>query len=447
MPNPLPAINQSFCHGWNEQDVNTFNRYPFYFAKLQAEMNEFQSVFTPLLGSIPWTPNMGSTIKGVIQTRSANIRQTFYPNPLCDLPKTDIYSTFERTVNGVLYGHNHESPIFNFCPSFTDFHNDHVSMAAEDIVAKQVRDKDLFARSYIFNQSPAVCLPDRTSTASAIGFGNSVMAAPTGIGNDAGTSGKTNAWLASVLPQIGSPGNLSLNAVNLALTYLCEDAAIKPFSGPQTARGDNPLVNSRYLLITSQEAYTQWIYDPWLQAHKTVDLNITNAPYQGNLFGRITCRLEQFPLRIAVDNTGAVSFPAPEVQVLSGENAGEAIPNPAYVQAQYEVAWLFGMGKGEAYKQLRVGPPPKDFASNKAPAGFGKMTWNGELTMTTNILVPCLDADGNVTQTTNKYGKYLQLISFTNYGMLAVQPRAVLPIIFKRQRGAEGPVVGYSVTT
>jgi hypothetical protein len=70
------------------------------------------------------------------------------------------------------------------------------------------------------------------------------------------------------------------------------------------------------------------------------------------------------------------------------------------------------------------------------PEGFGKMVWNGEIIMTKNILVPCPTAEDPNAVDTNSYGEYLRFQSQTTFGLLPTQRRNIIPILFKRKRGA-----------
>ena len=68
------------------------------------------------------------------------------------------------------------------------------------------------------------------------------------------------------------------------------------------------------------------------------------------------------------------------------------------------------------------------------PEGFGKMTWNGELILTKNFLVPYVQDDGSIKMDTNSWGEYVKFQSHATYGIFPRQPRYVLPIIFERVR-------------
>jgi len=195
-------------------------------------------------------------------------------------------------------------------------------------------------------------------------------------------------------------------------------------------------LTGKYCLVCSDEAYSRFSFDPYLKTNKSVDLNIVTKGFTGDIFGRITCKLEDQPMRLALDGT----FPAPETIELnpSMPNYGETLPNPSYTEianAPIEVAYIIG---AKGYNSIEIGPPPAEFTSGGPSANFAKLNWNGVITLTKDILVPCVQEDGTIRYDTNKYGKYLQLISWLTLGAQAVQPRYIVPIIFKRIRGNGG---------
>jgi hypothetical protein len=134
---------------------------------------------------------------------------------------------------------------------------------------------------------------------------------------------------------------------------------------------------------------------------------------------------------MALDGT----FPAPEARELNlaQYNVNETILTTAYKNAPFEWAFLYG---AEGYQEVEAGPPPKDFTSNSLPNGFKQMFWNAEVRITKDFLVLCLDENGNVVYEPNTYGEHLKLISQGVFGILATQRRNVIPILFKRARGA-----------
>jgi hypothetical protein len=428
MPIGLPSIDNQACTSWTEMDRNRFNALPVYFQAKQAERLKTWSVWPKLLGERKWEQNMGDLGKVVQKEYAPTLRAQAFPNALTDAAKKDIIAVRERTTPFSLKHQKFESPIFNFLPNFRDFMKNHVEFTLENINDQVVRFNDMFARTHIFHQSRYLMIPGYT--------GDGILLAPQGDGNSSGTSGKTNAFLAATLAGIANIGTLSLNAVNLACSHL-DDQRMRPFAGSALPSGDSSPLDSMYALVCGADAYNQFMYDPWLLKYKQLDLNLNTKGFKGNLFGRVMCKLEDMPLRIKFDTTKLpgnpdyITFPAPETMELnpSAENYGETIPNPDYVNAELEVAFL--VSGGTPYEMIRVGPPPKDFSS---------MPWNGRVRMTDKINVPCADENGNTYVDTNKYEEYLQLIAHSVVGIVGTQKRGILPILFQRFRGARNPV-------
>jgi hypothetical protein len=431
----IPALDANYCSGWNEQDINLYNKLDFYFAKMQVEMKKGWPLWSKLLGKIRWQPNMGNTMRGVTKMPSPHLRQFAVPSPILNgtLPKKDILDVRERKEDVTIYRHRFESQIMNFIPSFRDFFKDHVSAHSTDIAEKQLRYDDIYIRGNIFHQAPFVFLPDSAQAA------GSLIDAPYGVGDDAGRSeangyqssntAKTKVWLQAKLAEIGTPGNLSFNALNLLLTIMENDLRIPYYSGSDMPKDDAGL-SGKYVLICSGEAWNQFLYDPWMLANKPIDMDVVHNGWKGSFFGRITTKIEDLPLRISADGT----FPNPQTREVNPNayNYQETINNPAYNNAPYEVAFLAG---AQGYDSIEIGPPPSPFAGGM-PDGFGKMIWNGEIVMTKNILIPCTDDRNQLTYDTNNYGEYLKLISQVTYGIMPKQRRNIIPIIFQRKRGA-----------
>lgn len=426
----IPSIDNNVCSGWTEQQITLFNRLDFYFAKMQVEQKKTYPTFSKLVGKINWTPNQGSTMKAVRKESSPHIRQFAFPNAITSVPTKDVIDVREVTTSVEVYKHRFETPTMSFIPSFRDFMTDHVDFHAKDIAEKQSRYNDIFIRGRMFHESPHVFFPNRASfelVSSPIAVGNNAAGSYTYEGS---TTGKSVSWLQARLAEIGNPGNLSLCAVNLALTIMENDLRIPAFMGNSLPKDDQGLAD-KYCLVLSGEAWNQFTFDPWMLANKPLNLDVVHNGFKGSLWGRITCKIEDLPIRISADGT----FPVPQLRVAdeaSQYNAGETVNNPAYNNAPYEVAFLVG---AKGYDAIEVGPPPAAFAKNGMPAGFGKMFWNGEIEITKNILLECVDTTGAVKYALNQYGEYLQLISQTTYGVLPRQRRSVVPIIFKRRRG------------
>lgn len=437
---PLPAIDQNIASGWTEQQRDLYNYLPFFMVKQQIERRKQFTRWPKLCGKIPWQPNMGEVMKGVRQEPSPVIRQTAYPNELSAAPVKDIIDMREVVNTQTLKSHQFESPIFQFYPSFRDFYNDHVQVHGKDIQDKMNIFEDMFLRTYIWNYCPNVFLPG-TDLA-----GGSMVASKSGVGNAAGTAGKDTGTLQYYFAHLGNQPGLMLTDINLATTMLANDLGVPPATG---SNNDSDIskagLQEKYVLLLSTEAYNQFFYDPWMLAHKNIQLDVILDSFRGNLFGQVTCQLERYPMRFLADGT----MPAPEIRVGNNANAinptgngtandnnpyndGETIPNPAYVTAPYEVAFLVG---AEGFDAITIGPPPKAFAGNGMPDGFGKMTWNGELFLTKNLLIQSADANGNTVYDLNNYGRFIRWQSWCTYGIMPRQRRNVLPIIFARKRG------------
>ena len=442
----MPAINQAYTKAWTEQDFNTYHRMPYWMAKGQTDELEQWTVHDGLLGDMAWEPNSGDTGRIIRRTRPPLVRQSFNPQRQSALPKVDVSAEGERQTPFYVYHHIHESPTFNFYPAFTDFY-DHTTSAVQVISQQQRWARELFYRTYIFHQSPAVFFPNRSGTSTVSSIGSEVVVTTGNLqanGDEDWSTGKSLAWLATQLPRIGQPGNLSINAISLACTYMTQQG-MKPYRGSGMPQGPDLGLSSQYLLVLSGEAFDQFIYDPWLLKYKNIQLDIiynkNGREFKGNFLGRWTTTLEQYPLRFLLNTDGSVSVPAPETVVIDStlENAGETVPNPDYLRAQYEVAWLYS-GE-EHYKRVKIGAPPSMFKSGGAPKGFQNLQWNGEIRMVTNLLLNALNENDEPIQMLNEDGFYVKAKALTTYSVAGTQKRGVLPIIFRRIIGARNPVL------
>lgn len=427
----MPAINQTICQSWPQQAVDTFQKYPFWLAKTTVEVLDTWSIWPKVTGSIKWKPNMGTTMRGTRLTPSPNLRQFAFPNPIQQNPKVDLIGLRDTSVNELIYSHEFRSQYINFIGDFQDFMGSSVEPTREDIQKKIARFGDVFTRGKVLHRSPFVWIPNRVTDLN----GEGVPAPYSADGSDDGSTGKTTAWFQARVAEIGQPGNLSLDTISRLLPFLSTSIGAPVFMGSNKPANTGGLTG-KYLLIISDEAYSRFAFDPYVKANRALDLNIITEGFTGDLWGRVTCKLEDKPLRLAADGT----FPAPETREENPAmpNYGETVPNPAYTEitnAPYEIAFIVG---SSGYDTIDVGPPPSAFSGSGLPDGFGKMTWNGEIMVNKNLLIECIKEDGTKGYDPNSFGRFLQLQSWVTYGCVPKQPRYIVPIIFKRIRGNGG---------
>lgn len=412
---------------WNQQEVDRYNKLPFYLALQQAKLFPDWTRWNKLVGTTQWQPNMGNTMKGVIVEPSPISRTFFSPNPITQQSKKDVISQYERTNEAILYRHKFESPQFNFLPSFTDFRKKQINAAIKDISHQIAAADDIFARTVIFDLSPYVFISGKAKDAEGV----ELISAPSSLGNDArDAGGKTTAFLQHCVSLVGNnKGNLSLKVMKKILDIGREDMQIPAWEGMVNTPTDNETIKGNYVLMGSNEAFSALTFDDHILQYKPLGMNLLNDEFTGKLFNKIVYMLERFPIRIAAD--GTCPFPQRYEADPNAFNQYETIPNPDYINAPFEVAFFMG---ANPYDKINVGPPPSEFAGGKiSESKFNKLFWNGEVHITDNILVnygtiaaPVLD--------TNKYGEALQLISSVVYGMLPVNKRFVIPIIYRRWR-------------
>ena len=374
-----------------------------------------------------WEQNEGDTMRGIRNAPSPHKRQFAFPQRIGGIPKKDIVQTREVIVDANVYRHKFESPVMNFYPDFKNFMS-HVNDHSNDIMEKMERFEDVYYRSNIFHQSPFLFV--------AQDKGVKLLPAPywAGTGNfNAANDGKVPAYLLDAVNQITGVGNLSLASVNMAYTIMENDLRIPPYSGSGIPSDDIGL-DDLYCLVCSTEAFGQFTFDPYLQQNKNCDLDVVNKSFRGKLFGRVTCKLEDMPLRHKAD----ITYPEPEIveEGANTYNKGDSVPNPVYTdpaQSPYEYANLVG---GAGYEYIEVGPPPKAFTGDTPPHNFPAMFWNGEVKLTKRFLIPCIDDAGNTVWEANTYGEFIKFIAQATYGIIGKNRRNIIPFVYKRKRGA-----------
>lgn len=419
----LPAIDMNACQAWTPQDIGLYNALPTWMVLREQKYRQKYGSFKRIFGNMDWDQNKGATITGVVTEPPPTLRQFAFPAALQSPAKKDIIQHRERTFTFGLKQHKFESPAFQWLPSFQDFvknkivkNMDYVLKWQEDFMAQ-------FYRGYIFHQAPVVMWAGHKTTIID-------DLCPQGDGDAAGSTGKSNAYLAGKVVDVLGTANLSLQTLSQALNFLDEDSLAVPYQSGSLK--DDCFLNDKYLLMTSSEAYNNFINDPFLKEMKTYDLEVIKDGFKGSLFGRLTTALHSNPLRMLVATDGSVSWPAPETtqEDATADNVGQTIRNPSYRAAQYEVAFLCG---AQGYSIINPGPPPGDFTKG-GPDQLGSLKWNGRPRLTDKFNVPCTTDAAAVVYEPNTYDEFLKIISLCVMGIAGETKRNVLPIIFKRAR-------------
>ena len=401
-----------------------YNQLPIYLAKRQVEYIKYHDIWGKMLKPQKWTPNMGNNMRGVNKVPSPILRGQALPTVITALPQKDVIEVRETAEDVQLYRHDFESNVFQFLPSFQDFLNDHVDAHNDQINEKILCYKDLFYRTAIFHGSPHVYLCNPTDGGAELRLSTHWTSPTIALSKDA-------AWLQAHTALTN--GMLTLEHLKKLATIMYTDLGVVPYSGSVLPDGtDGSGLRQKYCLVTGTEVWDSFTdTGSYLLDNKKLDLDVVTAGFTGSLFGKWTSKHERYEMRIANDG----SIPAPELveESAAAYDFGDTVPNPAYVDAPWAVAFAVGM---DAYKGVTVGAPPRHFAdgSSMTMKQFNGMDWSGKVIPTRNVLVPSLDQNGTVVNDTNKRGEYMQLVADAVMGILPNRRRNIVPIIYKRSR-------------
>lgn len=397
------------------EDVNKYNKLPFYLAKLEAEMFPTWQVYNRLFGKINWKPNMGPVIRGVRAEHTPIGQSEFFPVDLQQTPNKNVYETLETSEDAALKWHDFDSKLFHFLPSFQDFRENQLSFNHKDIVRQIAIANDLFIRTAAIQKAPYIYVcgaknGDKLTSSPVVPSGTSITSA---------NAAKNTAFWEAQIARVGS--NLSLAELDYLTAVFRDDLNAPFFEGVTNSPRDNDLIKGRYVAIGSLEAFQQFKWDPDFAPMRNVNLSIVNDGFRGSIFDEITWKAERYPLRIAADGTR----PFPE---LVNESDSRTRPNPDYVKAEWEVMMFVG---ADAFKTINVGPPPSEFSAKAmSREKFYSMKWNGEVQLTDQVLVQYADGQYD----TNVRGRFLKLISTAIMGMIPCNQYNYLPVLFKRKR-------------
>ncbi len=426
---PVQYDLPEFTNANSVEDVNKYNKLPIYLAKLEAQQFPRWQVFNKLFGKINWVPNMGKTMRGVRAEHTPIGRQEFYPVDLDQTPNKDVIETQETSEDTVLKQHDFDSKQFHFLPSFQDFRENQLDFNHQDIVKQIAANNDIFIRTVMLQKTPYVFVPGNPTAGE-----RQLLSAPVTAGGSitSANAAKNTNWFQSMVPKITF--GLTLAAIDYAVAVMRDDLGAPFFEGVVNTPRDNELIKGKYVMVGSSEAYQMLKWDPNFSQFRNINLDIVSDGFKGSIFGELTWKSERYPIRFLADGTR----PAPEIPEMDPAQTGtvtgaanqqsRTVPNPDYVNAPFEVAWLLG---ADAFKTVKIGPPPKAFATKKMDTSkFYSMKWNGEVQLTDQILIK--DAAGNFH--TNVRGRFLQLISSVVMGAIPCRQQNCLPILFLRHR-------------
>ena len=416
----LPSLDNNICATWTQDDVDYYNKLPYYFVKATGQWQKTYETWSKLLTTIPWTPNVGDTMREVGIEPSPVLRQQAFPSLLKSTPTADIVHVKERTTDAQLFRHRFVTAHFNFLPAFQDFIGNKVAPSRENLNKQIATYTEAFYRTHMFHYAPYIYV-----------CGHGLMTAPSSAGNSSGTGGKTNAWLAAnVLGLDIKP--LSFVELYAAMNDFEQVCGATPFEGTMLPSGMSEPLNDKYVCVGQSEVWNSFINDPWVKENRPLNLNILTQGFYGDIFGRCRFRHEKYGMRIKITEGDLTpTYPAPETIEMNPNNANylRTMPNEDYAKnAEIGIAWLVG---GPSYQIIEVGPPPSMFTSTDVNGLMG-MDWNGKVQMTKNFRVPCIDSAGNVQMDTNSWGEFLRLQAQAVMGIVGFNKFNVMPIFYRR---------------
>lgn len=413
------------------EDVNRFAQVDFYLVNNECSVFQKKNIYDQLFGDISWQANEGNVMKGSTPQGSPVGSPFFFPNNVTEVPNKDIYQVSESLEEARVKTHDFESFQFNFLPNFTAFWKTYLQFADRDIVEKIAIRNNQFIQTNLWFLTPNVYF-------AGSGLNPAGGSAPTLMGNAAGNAAgsKTTAWLIANT-QLYALQNLTLRDVYCVVMNLQEDMGAPSFSGVKNMAKDNEGVKNKYVLVTSSEAFLSWTFDPDVQILKPLDLNLLFNDFKGMLFGTTTVKINPYPIRFSLvditDGAGTVLWAAgtpidPEIYDATDKKRK---PNPYFtslISAPYEMFELLG---DCVARTIKVGPPPKEFATtNMSAEKFYSMKWNGEVRLTDQVLIT--RPDGSIDL--NSYGKQLKFIAESTFGYLPGERRYSISGIFRRKR-------------
>lgn len=412
------------------EDIAKYNKLPYYFVKDEIKYFAEWQTWNQLFGKIDWVPNQGTTMRSVRFDPTPISEQQVFPKSIQEQPNRNVFELHEVTNDAVLTSHQHDSKLIIYLPSFQDFRDQQLDPLHKDIIRQIAGYNDAFIATQCLQRCPQIFIPKNQ----AAGENNLIEAPIPAAGSTVLTSAtvpKNQAFWLAQIAKIGTEG-LPLAMLDYMQAVLMNDLGAPPFEGTVNTPKDNELVKGKYVWLTDQETFNNIKYDPQFGNWRNINIDVVNQGWAGSIFGKLTAKILRFPLRVAADGT----FPAPQIiKQFSAANtnpiSSQLAMNPDYVNAPYQIDWFIGDG---FCRTIKVGPPPSQFAGKMNRKQFSGMSWNGEVGLTNNVLIPINDGNGNITWTPNSRGKYCKFESETVMGLIMANAYNAFPVLFKRQR-------------
>ena len=422
----MPAIDQNICANWPEQDVDTYERLPYFLDKAEASKRKKWETWEPLLtDTINWKANEGDTMRLIVTEDAPVLRQSARPVGMRVEAKGDIFTVRERATEASLVHHKFFSLKYRFLSAFQDFMKGQLMPTRKNIEMGITHFKEMYYRTYMWDWSPVVFVMGRGPVDAPVGY------------NDDGTPKKDAAWLKSIFEHAQKPGYLSYDNVIDAAGCALEERGMEPYEGDSAPSDNGGALSEKLCLITDREGYLSFANDPWVKENKNDQLDIVNSKFKPTPIGMILARMEKYPLRWNYNADNATPTEnAPETIVESGPEKGRTITDPAYgliANSPYACAWM--LGKSGGYRRINVGPPPEFFAgSTSDPAKIAGMDWNGRVYATKNFPIKCVDGNGVEQLDLNSFGEYMRWQAALALGIVGVNTQNTMPLIYLRRR-------------
>lgn len=408
---------------WVEEDRKQYARLPVWMSRQEFKTYPSWFVYSDLFPSFKWKQNSGDTLVTVRPTPSPVGSQTHRPRRMLENPLINTYMTGEQNFSATIRRQRYASNYLHWEGNFADFRDNQVSVVVKDMTRQIAMCNEFFIRDQMIAQARRVYVVGK-GLIENVPFGESTDNDPI----------KTADFWANLGQQVGadSAGTLDFKTICAIRDLLENDLLVPHWEGEGTRPQDNNVLPGRYLMIGAGELYSRLQYDATVTSHRPLAMDILTKRFKGIIGENIVFRGERYPLRYRNDGT----LPPPEAEVVDpsvthgAKQNIDVVAHPDYVGAGLSVAILIGHAPMQT---IDVGPPPSEFNGKGISAeAFNKLQWNGQVEATKNILVQQADN----TYDTNKWGDRMQLIAQTTHGALPVNPRFILPILYRRDRNA-----------